>query len=98
LSERRRGEQSKTSSGLLFLLNHRPFHLEAVPRFPDHTHGEARRELHVLMRLINSDEGHKHLAIFENFGHGDVPEEHVMRIFTKVEPKLRNFWPDVIDE
>jgi hypothetical protein len=50
------------------------------------------------MRLINSDEGHKHLAIFENFGHGDVPEEHVMRIFTKVEPKLRNFWPDVIDE
>ncbi len=50
------------------------------------------------MRLVNSDEGHKHLIIFWDSDHGDILEEHVMRIFTKVEPKLRRIWPDVIDD
>jgi hypothetical protein len=50
------------------------------------------------MRLVNSDEGHKHLVIFGDSDHGDILEEHVMRIFTKVEPKLRSIWPDVIDD
>jgi hypothetical protein len=59
---------------------------------------EASRELHVFMRLVNSDECQKELAIFGNSSNGDFLEEHVMRIFHQVEPKLRNVWPDVIDD
>ena len=107
MSERRRGEQSKTSSGLLFLLNHRAISilrsfqfiwLVEVPRLPDQTHVECKREVNVFIRLVNSDEGYKQLGILKNFSQGDILEETVMTIFNKVKPKLRNVWPDVIDD
>jgi hypothetical protein len=65
---------------------------------PDQTHVECKREVNVFIRLVNSDEGYKQLAIFKNFSQGDILEETVMTIFDKVKPKLRNVWPDVIDD
>lgn len=50
------------------------------------------------MRLVNSDEGDKELAILANSSDWDILEEHVMKIFNQAEPKLRKFRPVVIDE